>query len=142
MVNLGLRVVGLVICGILLSGVWGCQTSGVRASSGPRYQEKPGPPPHAVAHGYRKKYAYRYYPSAQVYFDTGRRLYFYLEGGHWRSSMSLPASFRLDVREAVPLEMDTATPYLEFETHKAKYPPGQLKKMKGQGKEKGKGKQK
>lgn len=31
-----------------------------------------GPPPWAPAHGYRAKHSYHYYPSAEVYFDTGR----------------------------------------------------------------------
>jgi len=40
--------------------------------------KKGGPPPHAPAYGYRAKYQYRYYPSAGVYYDTYRQLYFYL----------------------------------------------------------------
>jgi len=51
---------------------------------------KGGPPPHAPAHGYRAKHTYYYYPSAYVYFDISRKVYFYLEGDKWRMSVSLP----------------------------------------------------
>jgi hypothetical protein len=42
--------------------------------------KKSGPPPWAPAHGHRAKHKYRYYPSHYVYCDTGRGVYFYLEG--------------------------------------------------------------
>jgi len=32
-----------------------------------------GPPDHAKAHGYRAKHTYRYYPSAQAYYDVERK---------------------------------------------------------------------
>ena len=90
--------------------------------SPPKYSPPPpakkGPPPWAPAHGYRAKHRYYYYPSSHVYYDTGRKLYFYFEGG-----------------DHVTLEMDTDKPY-EFHSHVVKkYPPGQMKK-----KEKAKGK--
>jgi hypothetical protein len=98
---------------------------------------KKGPPPWAPAHGYRAKYQYRYYPSASVYFDIGRKLYFYLHLGEWRVSTTLPTRIRIDVGEYVILEMDTDRPFL-FHTEVVKrYPPGHPKqKHKGKGKEK------
>ncbi len=90
---------------------------------------KQGPPPWAPAHGYRAKHQYRYYPSSYVYFDVGRRLYFYYEGGHWRVSASLPGGIQIEVSDYVTLEMDTDKPY-EYNTEVVKrYPPGQEKKL-------------
>jgi len=95
---------------------------------------KGGPPPHAPAHGYRAKYSYRYYPSCYVYFDISRRCYFYLAGDGWKVSASLPVSLRAQLGDYVSIEMDTDRPYINFEEHKKKYPPGQLKKKKKEGK--------
>lgn len=89
-----------------------------------------GPPAHAPAHGYRKKYHYTYYPSANVYHDDERQIYFYLYGQNWRVSASLPGHIRLDWTEYVNIEMENDIPYTENDTHKRKYPPGQLKKSK------------
>jgi hypothetical protein len=87
-----------------------------------------GPPPHAKAHGYRAKYAYRYYPSAQVYYDVDRRAYFHLEGKSWQISVSLPTALRVQLGDYVTLEMNSDKPYLKFEEHQKRYPPGHLKK--------------
>ena len=89
---------------------------------------KGGPPSHAVAHGYRATYQYRYYPSCSVYYDTGRGLYFYLNGDNWQVSASLPSSFQLRLGDHVNIEMSTDQPYIHHEEHKNKYPPGQQKK--------------
>ena len=92
--------------------------------------QRGGPPAHAKAHGYRAKHTYRYYTCARVYFDLHRKVYFYLEGDHWRMSVSLPSELRVQVGEYVTIEMDSDKPYTRFEEHKRKYPPGQLKKKK------------
>lgn len=91
---------------------------------------KSGPPPHAPAHGYRAKYKYYYYPDAYVYFDISRGIYFYLEGETWVMSVSLPRRLRISLGDGVMIEMETDRPYTRFAYHKAKYPPGQLKKKK------------
>jgi hypothetical protein len=90
-----------------------------------------GPPAHAKAHGYRAKYTYRYYPSAQAYYDLERRAYFYLEGGKWRVSVSLPMSLKAKLGEYVTIGMDSDRPYTRFEEHRKNYPPGQMKKKHG-----------
>ena len=87
-----------------------------------------GPPPHAQAHG--RRYSYIYYPSCYVYFDIGRKVYFYLEGATWRMCVSLPSSIRIVSSEGVSIVMDTNMPYAHFGKHKEKYPPGQIKKKK------------
>jgi hypothetical protein len=50
------------------------------------------PPPWAPAHGRRAKHLYRYYPSSQIYFDTGRGVYFFIKNGAWTVAASLPAA--------------------------------------------------
>ncbi len=97
---------------------------------GPPPEPAGGPPPHAPAHGYRAKYQYHYYPSAYVYFDVTRNVYFYLEGSAWRTAVVLPAVYRGKIREVeyVTIDMDDDRPYSHFEEHKKKFPPGQLKK--------------
>jgi hypothetical protein len=87
-----------------------------------------GPPPHAPAHGYRAKHHYRYYPSCSVYYDTHRRLYFYLMGDNWRMDVSLPHGLHVDQRAFVSIEMDSDKPYTHYKEHRRKYPPGQSKK--------------
>ena len=86
------------------------------------------PPPQAPAHGLRAKRTYHYYPDACVYFDIDRKLYFHLDGGVWKAAATLPGGITLAAGTAVTLEMETDTPYAEFESHKAKYPPGLAKK--------------
>ncbi|MEW6265897.1 MAG: hypothetical protein AB1641_22725 [Thermodesulfobacteriota bacterium] len=105
------------------------------------------PPPQAPAHGVRAKRMYNFYPSANVYFEPIRGLWFYLEAGAWKFGVSLPTSFKLKLGDAVSLELDTDKPYTFNQEHLKKYPPGQAKKMGGagdlipdQGKGKGKGK--
>jgi hypothetical protein len=90
--------------------------------------EKHGPPDHAKAYGRRAKHDYRYYPDAQVYFDIDRKVYFYLDGRGWKMSVNLPHKIKLAGH--VTIEMDTDKPYKDFKRHKAKYPPGQMKKKK------------
>jgi hypothetical protein len=98
------------------------------SSPPPDQQVKKGPPPWAPAHGYRAKYQYRYYPSAYVYFDIGRKLYFYYDGGGWRVSASLPLGIQIEVSDYVILEMDTEQPYQYHAEVVKRYPPGQQKK--------------
>ena len=97
------------------------------------------PPPWAPAHGYRAKHQYHYYPSSHVYYDTDRKLYFYLEGENWRFGASLPAGIKLDLGDHVTLGMDTDKPY-EFHTDVVKQYPGGKPKGKDKRKEKHKGK--
>ena len=89
---------------------------------------KGGPPPHAPAHGYRAKHAYRYYPGSRVYFDIHRNVYFYLAGGTWQMSVSLPHHIEMQINHYVTIEMDSDRPYTRFKEHTQKYPPGQMRK--------------
>jgi hypothetical protein len=92
--------------------------------------KKKGPPKHARAHGYREKHQYRYYPSRSVYYDTGRRVYFYLKGDNWEVRASLPSSLRVELGDSVSIELETDRPYIYHSDHVKKYPPGKMKKKK------------
>jgi hypothetical protein len=94
--------------------------------------KKHKPPPHAPAHGYRgkQKHHYRYYPSCSVYYDSGRKLYFYLNGGNWKVGSSLPRSIRASLGGFVSMELDTGKPYAHHADHVKKYPPRKKKKKK------------
>ena len=116
---------------LFLPFIWSCgSVSGGFRWGGMEGTKAGGPPPHAPAHGYRAKYHYKYFPSAQVYFDASRNVYFFLDGNQWRMSVSLPDRLRLKIGEYVEISTDTDKPYEKFNVHKKKYPPGQLKKDK------------
>lgn len=122
--------------------VAGCSSLGIHIGDEPTYRHEPppperggGPPPWAPAYGYRAKHQYRYYPSSYVYYDTGRSLYFYYEGGRWQASVSLPSSIRIDVGDYVSIEMDDDRPYHYHSDVVKRYPPG-LQKKQSKGKDK------
>ncbi|MCB2228511.1 MAG: hypothetical protein KQH53_17655 [Desulfarculaceae bacterium] len=81
-----------------------------------------GPPPWAPAHGQRAKHQYRYYPGAQVYFDSGRGLYFWLSGGGWQVGAKLPGGISIG-GSYVNLDMETAKPYQWHTQVLLRYPP-------------------
>ncbi len=109
----------------------GCDGGRVTVGTAPHY-ETPGPgpavhggpPPWAPAHGYRAKYQYRYYPSPQIYYDTGRSIYFYYRDGQWEVSAQIPASLQVQLGDSVFLEMDTGQPYRYHGDVIKRYPPG------------------
>ena len=82
-----------------------------------------GPPPWAPAHGYQAKHQYLYYPSAFVYFDSTRNLYFYQDRGKWKGDTSRPNGLHLRNDEAVHLDMDTDKPYNFHKDVTKRYPP-------------------
>lgn len=92
---------------------------------------KGGPPDHAPAHGYRRKFQYRYYPTAEVYFDIDRGLYFYYEDGRWSASATLPGSIRVRLGDSVRIELDTDTPYERHEEVRKQHPGNTNSKGKG-----------
>ena len=124
---------------LLLAGCKTPESIGIHIgdSPKPKVSEKPGPPSHAPAYGRRAKHKYNYYPDAEVYYDSGSRNYFYLSGGKWQVSVSLPDSLRIKLGSSVSLELGTDKPYEYHDENRKKYPPGQMKKKE---KKKGKGK--
>ena len=115
---------------LFLFSFTGCISIGGGVHLGEISKPNGGPPPHAPAHGYRAKHSYNYYPAAQVYFDTSRKVYFYLDRDNWRMSVSLPESLSVKLGNHVTIDMDTDKPYAQFLEHKKKYSQGQLKKHK------------
>ena len=83
--------------------------------------KKAGPPQHAKAHGYRAKHSYRYYPSANAYYDVERKAYFYLEGSNWQIGVALPDTLSMSLGKYVTIEMESDRPYTQFEEHKRQY---------------------
>jgi len=133
-----------IVLGVCFLLAAGCSYLGIHIGDEPAYRHEPppperggGPPPWAPAHGHRAKHQYRYYPSSQVYYDTGRGAYFYYEGGRWQVSVSLPSSLHIDVGDYVSIDMDDDKPYHYHPDVMKRYPPGQQKK-KSKGKGKGK----
>jgi hypothetical protein len=125
-------IIGLVIEFFTVSGIFavGCAPKKIVVVHNPEVgytYKKAGPPPHAPAHGYRAKYQYRYYPSCSVYYDYGRKIYFYIKGDHWEFGASLPSQLRIGLGDSVNIELDTDKPYVYHSEHVKKYPPGQLK---------------
>jgi len=83
------------------------------AWGGSKSKAKGGPPLHAPAHGYRAKHHYHYYPRAEVYYDTSRKLYFYMQGDGWKASVSLPLDLKVRLGDYVSVEMESDKPYLK-----------------------------
>lgn len=127
--------IGLTIGFFMVAALFtaGCNAKKVKLVYDSGYSEaghkhkKNGPPAHAPAHGYRAKHRYRYYPGCSVYFDSGRKLYFYLKGDHWEVGVSLPNNLRVSLGDSVSIELDTDKPYIYHAEHVKKYPPGQMK---------------
>jgi len=63
-----------------------------------------------------------------VYYEAERNLYFYLSGENWQMSASLPGGLEVQLGEYVSMDLDTDRPYVYYEDHKTKYPPGQKQK--------------
>jgi len=95
------------------------------------------PPPWAPTHGVRGKYRYHYYPSASVYLDLDRQVYFYRSDGHWLETRTLPAGIYFDRHSYAVLEMGTPRPYTFHASIIKRHPPGQIRKL---AKRNGKGK--
>jgi len=129
----------LALGAVLLPLLGGCQGSGGSigvewgdAPSPPEARQGRLPPDHAPAHGRRaQQREYQYYPHSNVYFDSGRGIYFYLADGQWQISVELPRRYRVRLGEYVMVEADREKPYRDYKKHRAKYPPGLRKKGRG-----------
>jgi hypothetical protein len=67
-------------------------------------------------------YHYRYYPSASVYFDMDRKLYFYLSKGSWTESPTLPDDIAKNLGPSAVVHMKTGTPYVYHSEVAEMYP--------------------
>ncbi len=64
-------------------------------------------------------YHYVYYPEVEVYFVPETRVYFWFEGGAWRSAPKPPPSIVLG--ESVTLDLDRADPWTYHKVIVEKY---------------------
>ena len=104
---------------LLICLVVGCETVYV--------SRPPGPPPHAPAHGYYKKYVYHYYPDVEIYWSVDLGTYVVFEAGRWVSVRTRPDILTSAYRHVV-IEVDSREPWRNHAHYKKQYPPGQLKK--------------
>ncbi len=89
-----------------------------------------GPPPWAPAHGFRRNRAYYFYPGYDVYYRPADHLWFYLEGGNWRTGVVLPDHVHVDFGHSVALTMETDQPYRYHPQVITYYPTGYFAKVK------------
>lgn len=103
-----------------LTFITGCHTYGGGIIIDDGYAHRPLPPAHARAH---RLHRYYYYPNAEIYFDVGRNMYFYLNSaGAWTFSVNLPVHLRSHLHNAyVEVEMEQDRPYLRHKYYKNKY---------------------
>lgn len=72
------------------------------------------PPPWAPAHGWRAKHQYTYYPRGEVYYARDTHMWFWLDGGNWRSGLRLPGDFQAFVQVGgISIELGSERPYVE-----------------------------
>jgi hypothetical protein len=88
------------------------------------------PPPWARTHWYHRSYGYYYYPGCDVYYRPSDHLWFYLEGGTWRTGVRLPDHIRVDFGRAVSLKLEGDRPYLFHDRVVAYYPANYFAKVK------------
>lgn len=132
--NRVLNIAGLSV--MLAVAMISCQRAGVTIgkSNSPSTASRQGPPAHAPAHGYRRKFGYHYYPDQHVYYAPDRGTYFWLEGEAWKVGVELPSRIALNLGDHVSIELDSQTPYKQHATVARKHPG------KGKGRGKGRGK--
>ncbi len=104
-----------------------CESFSLGVGSGRRHRAKPGPPPHAPAHGYRHKHQ-----GAELVYDSGRGVYivvglphnYYFKGHYYRLR---------ETNWEVGVHMDGPWEFVSDEA----LPRGLRAKGKGKGKSKG-----
>jgi hypothetical protein len=73
--------------------------------------------PNGHAYGRHHAFTYVRYPTWNVYCDRERKLWFWNEGGVWKSGAKLPAHYVVDEHEAVHVELESETPYEHGNAH-------------------------
>jgi hypothetical protein len=81
-----------------------------------------GPPPHAPAHGYRRKFSYHYYPQAEIYHDVERGLWFYTDGNEWKAGAKVPIELGENLGGHVVIELESDSPQTEHTKTRKTYP--------------------
>jgi hypothetical protein len=104
-----------------------------------------GSRPWGPARGERREgfYRYRYYQSSQVYYDTDRRVWFYMDSGAgtWTMAASLPTYVVIENDDVVNLDIRADRPYQYHPDVAKTYPgkPGRGRPAEDRGKGKGNG---
>lgn len=80
-------------------------------------QQAPGTAPGPAVNA---SYSYEYYPDAEVYFQPQGQVYYWSEGGTWRSGASVPQNIVLGSH--VTVNLDSPEPSKHHDEVKAKYP--------------------
>lgn len=112
---LSVRPLTIILASLIGFGLSSCAVYDGQARAGFVYTM----PPTGVAY-----YDYWYYPNAQVYYDTGRHVYFYLSsGGSWLEVRVLPPALRARLGVHVSVRSRYARPYRDYNEHRRKYPP-------------------
>ena len=65
-------------------------------------------------------YAYVYYPDVEVYFEPHRHVYYWSDGGTWRSGARVPRG--IELRSHVSVNLDSSEPYRHHDEVRVKYP--------------------
>lgn len=82
----------------------------------------PGPPPWERSRWGARSHGYYYYPGADIYYRPVDRVWFYLDGGRWRSARRLPERMNVDFNRSVTLAIMGDRPYLYHPQVVARYP--------------------
>ena len=78
--------------------------------------------PHGYVRGptVQASYSYVYYPDVEVYFEPQHHVYYWAEGGAWRSGARVPQNIVL--RSSVRVNLDSPEPYKHHDEVRTKYP--------------------
>ena len=117
-------VLNLLVCVVMLApcGVEAKNDKNKQVPPGQAMDKGTGPPDHAPAHGYRRKY--RYYPNNNVYFDETANVYHYYYNNQWQSGPEIPKSvLSIDLGDFVNIELETEFPWEFNSDHQKTYGP-------------------
>ena len=78
------------------------------------------PREHASSPAVEASYSYVYYPDAEVYYEPQRHVYFWADGGAWRSGPHVPGNIVL--RSSVTVKLNSSEPYRHHEEVRAQHP--------------------
>ena len=65
-------------------------------------------------------YGYLYYPDAEVYYEPQQHVYYWAEGGAWRSGPRVPSTIVL--RSSVRINLDSPEPYRRHAEVRSQHP--------------------
>lgn len=72
------------------------------------FGKRRGPPDHAPAWGYRRKFGYVYYPDRDIYYYPQEKQYAWIDSGKMKLGYELPDWIKVDPHGGVNIELDRA----------------------------------